>query len=202
MRVVTSLLRALALSGSLGGCTMLGHHGAPPLDRDFEAAIQEEDPAPVQIVSVSDPWPLPGQLMPAVENRRAKPEPASAAARVDKANATARVEPKLEGYLNAVQIYPFTTGALYQLYAAPEQVTDVALQPGETLKSVSAGDTVRWIVGDTTSGDPDGEQVHILVKPVQSGLKTNLVAAGRPSGLCRRPARSWPSPCRWTRSAA
>ena len=43
-------------------------------------------------------------------------------------------------------------GALYRLYAAPEQVTDIALEPGERLNSVSAGDTVRWIVGDTTSG--------------------------------------------------
>lgn len=35
--------------------------------------------------------------------------------------------------MNAVQVYPFADGALYQLYAAPERVTDIALQPGEKL---------------------------------------------------------------------
>ncbi|MCA8896252.1 MAG: P-type conjugative transfer protein TrbG, partial [Amphiplicatus sp.] len=43
--------------------------------------------------------------------------------------------------------------------------------------SVSAGDTVRWVVGDTTSGGASGEQVHILVKPIAPGLSTNLVIA-------------------------
>lgn len=79
--------------------------------------------------------------------------------------------------MNAVQIYPFMEGALYRLYAAPEQVTAIKLEPGERLNSVSAGDTVRWVVGDTTSGGSNGEQVHILVKPIASGLSTNLVIA-------------------------
>ncbi|HCX11204.1 MAG TPA: P-type conjugative transfer protein TrbG, partial [Hyphomonas sp.] len=53
---------------------------------------------------------------------------------------------------NAIQVYPYTVGALYQVYCAPEQVTDIVLQPGEELVSVSAGDTVRWVLGDTVSG--------------------------------------------------
>jgi len=40
---------------------------------------------------------------------------------------------------------------------------------------VSAGDTVRWVVGDTVSGAIGGEQVHILVKPTKPNLSTNLV---------------------------
>jgi type IV secretion system protein VirB9 len=42
---------------------------------------------------------------------------------------------------------------------------------------VSAGDTVRWIIGDTTSGSAGTERVHILVKPTRADLKTNLVIA-------------------------
>ena len=61
------------------------------------------------------------------------------------------------------------------LYAAPSQVTDIALEPGEKLVSVSAGDTVRWVVGDTTSGEGKQAQVHILVKPIGADLETNLV---------------------------
>ena len=49
------------------------------------------------------------------------------------------------------------------------------MQPGETLSAISAGDTVRWAVGDTTSGSGQGRQVHVLVKPFAPNLKTNLV---------------------------
>ncbi|RZI38929.1 P-type conjugative transfer protein TrbG, partial [Herbaspirillum sp. HC18] len=71
-------------------------------------------------------------------------------------------------------VYPYTKGALYQLYAAVNQVTDIALEAGEKLVSVSAGDTVRWVVGDTTSGEGKEGQVHILVKPIGIDLETNL----------------------------
>jgi type IV secretion system protein VirB9 len=74
-----------------------------------------------------------------------------------------------------VQVYPYSEGMLYRLFAAPEQVTDIALQPGEAIVSVAAGDTARWTVGDTTSGSGETKRVHILVKPFAAGLSTNLV---------------------------
>lgn len=54
-------------------------------------------------------------------------------------------------------------------------MTNIALQPGEAVTSVAAGDTVRWTVGDTTSGSGEGRRTHILVKPFSAGLRTNLV---------------------------
>ena len=68
-----------------------------------------------------------------------------------------------------MQVYPFSPGALYQIYAAPGQITDIALEPGEQLglRSVSAGDTVRWIIGDTESGSGGTRRVHIMVKPTR-----------------------------------
>ncbi len=54
-------------------------------------------------------------------------------------------------------------------------MTDIALQEGEQLVSVSAGDTVRWVIGDTSSGAGAGARVHILVKPTRPDLRTNLV---------------------------
>jgi P-type conjugative transfer protein TrbG len=101
----------------------------------------------------------------------------AAAARVQSANRNALREPTRAGYLGAVQVYPYSEGTLYRLYAAPERVTDIALQPGETVTSVAAGDTVRWIVGDTTSGSGASRRTHILVKPSSAGLATNLVIA-------------------------
>ena len=88
------------------------------------------------------------------------------------------MQPVRNGFINAVQVYPFSSGALYQVYAAPGQVTDVALQPGEQLVGsgpVAAGDTVRWIIGDTESGAGEAKRIHILVKPTRPDLQTNLV---------------------------
>jgi type IV secretion system protein TrbG len=141
---------------------------------DFKPAAVEKPPAkPVRIVEVPKPLPLPGQLQPdpgkVVEDKRTPQE------RVADANKAATQQPTKFGYVNAVQVYPFADGALYQLYAAPERVTDIALQPGEKLTSVSAGDTVRWVIGDTTSGSGDDQRTHVLVKPFAPGLATNLV---------------------------
>ena len=113
--------------------------------------------------------------LPEVDTAPAAPEPADEKVRVSRANAEARIAPTREGYVNAIQVWPFTDGALYQVYAAPGRVTVVSLQPGEELVTVAAGDTVRWIVGDTSSGSGDALRVNVLVKPIRSGLKTNLV---------------------------
>ena len=91
------------------------------------------------------------------------------------ANRKALVEPDPSGFINAAQIYPWSEGAIYRLFTAPGLVSDVALQPGETLVSVAAGDTTRWVIGDTTSGAAPGKRTHILVKPIAAGLRTNLV---------------------------
>lgn len=82
-------------------------------------------------------------------------------------NAAASVKPTRARYVNAIQVYPYSNGSLYQLYVAPVHVTDIAFEPGEELKAVAAGDTIRWKIGDTESGSGGACQAHILVKPVQ-----------------------------------
>lgn len=94
---------------------------------------------------------------------------------VGAANAAATLEPTRQSFVNAAAIFPFAEGALYHVYTAPGRVTDIALQPGEALSAVASGDTVRWVIGDTTSGAGAGKRTHILVKPFSSGLSTNLV---------------------------
>jgi len=94
------------------------------------------------------------------------------------ANAAARIQPARDSYVGAMQRYVWTEGALYQVYAAPGQVSDIALQPGELLSGagpVAAGDTARWIIGQTESGTGPTKQIHILVKPILPDLATNLV---------------------------
>jgi type IV secretory pathway VirB9-like protein len=123
----------------------------------------------VRIVELPRPLPLPGQMKP-VEGTRQATEPTDPAARVNQANAQAQVQPVRNGFINSMQVYPFTQGALYQVYTAVGQITDIALQPGEQLVGagpVAAGDAVRWIIGDTESGTGAAKQVHILVKPTR-----------------------------------
>jgi len=146
---------------------------APATPAFKPAAVAPSASLPVKIVTVTQPLPLPGQLQPYPEVIRA--DHIAPAARVNAADRQALIEPSRDGYVNAMQVYPFTPGALYKLYAAPQKVSDVTLQPGETLVAISAGDTVRWVVGDTTSGTGADKQVHILAKPFASGLRTNLV---------------------------
>ena len=168
----------LTLLTALSGCAT---QGKPPptisLDEPVQAQPLPEPPTPVEVVEVPQVLPMPAQMkpLPEVDEAKPAPEPADETVRVSKANAEARIAPTREGYVNAIQVWPFTDGALYQVYAAPGRVTVVSLQPGEELVTVAAGDTVRWIVGDTSSGSGDALRVNVLVKPIRSGLKTNLV---------------------------
>ncbi len=104
-----------------------------------------------------------------------EPEASDEKVRVSQANEEARMAPSREGYVNAIQVWPYAEGALYQIYTSPGRVSVIALQQGEELVTVSAGDTVRWIVGDTASGSGATLRVNILIKPTRAGLKTNLV---------------------------
>ena len=147
-----------------------------PLDDAVQAEPLPEIPKPIQIVEVPKLLPLPNQLkrLP-LEGKEGIKEPLDAKSRVARANQEARVIPSQEGYINAIQVWPYADGALYQLFTSPGRVTVIALQEGEELVTVSAGDTVRWIVGDTTSGAGATQRVNILVKPTRSGIRTNLV---------------------------
>lgn len=116
--------------------------------------------------------PIPAKRVPA---RKVVAEPNPAIARVVAANRSALREPTSAGYMDAVQVYPWADGAIYRLFASPEQISDIALQPGETLTAIAAGDTVRWVVGDTSSGSGPAKRTHVLVKPFAPGLRTNLI---------------------------
>jgi P-type conjugative transfer protein TrbG len=101
--------------------------------------------------------------------------PTSSLKTVRTATRTATIEPATTGFVGGAQVYPFSEGTIFQVFAAPGLVTDIMLQPGENLVAVASGDTARWVIGDTTSGSGDGKQTHVLVKPFSAGLLTNLV---------------------------
>lgn len=177
----TASAALLVSASALAGCATTSAK-PPPISYDDPPVKIAATPAPepvrqVEVITIPEPLPLPGQLK-SVTGAPRVPEPSDPRERVGSANAAARVQPVQGGFLNAMQQYPWTDGALYQVYTAPGQVTDIALQAGEQLVSpgpVAAGDTVRWIIGDTVSGSGPTARVHILVKPTRPDLATNLV---------------------------
>jgi type IV secretion system protein VirB9 len=133
-----------------------------------DPVVPEMPPAP--------PPPVAGEVpvLPAAPATRSAGPPLS---RIAAANREAAREPSREAWQGAVQVYDWAEGALYRLYTAPERVSEIALEPGEALVSVAAGDTVRWVIGDTVSGAGAARRTHVLVKPTMAGLSTNLVIA-------------------------
>ena len=162
---------ALLLSATmLAGCAT---NRTPQFSYDADVP-----PVPTVQAAAADTTPRPLHVPPAWTVARGGEAAGTATARVENANAAARVEPRREGYYNAIQIYPWSEGALYQVYAAVGQITTIALEPGESLTGagpIAAGDTARWIIGDTESGSGVSRRVHVLVKPSRADITTNLV---------------------------
>ncbi|WP_099864872.1 P-type conjugative transfer protein TrbG [Pararhizobium haloflavum] len=167
----TPAVAAVLLSATmLAGCATY-----KPPQFSYDADVP---PLPVVQTAVTDDTPRPLHTPPAWTVARGGQAANTPAGRVENANTAARIEPRREGYHNAIQIYPWSEGALYQVYAAPGQITTIALEPGESLTGagpIAAGDTARWIIGDTESGSGPARRAHILVKPTRPDISTNLV---------------------------
>ena len=74
----------------------------------------------------------------------------------------------------------FLFGAtLPTIICSPLHGTDIALQPGEVIKrdGVHAGDATRWQVAPAVSGPADNETTHVIVKPIDVGISTNIIIA-------------------------
>lgn len=169
-----AFLSALLLcTSALGGCATY----KPPEIR-YDAEVPPLPALPASLDDRPQPLHVPPLWKPVLGGKSGGKEELEPASRVETANSAARVEPRKTGYFNAAQIYAYSAGALYQVYAAPGQITDIALEEGEQLTGsgpIAAGDTVRWVVGDTESGSGDTRRVHILVKPTRASIETNLV---------------------------
>ncbi len=71
----------------------------------------------------------------------------------------------------------FTFGeTMPTIVCAPLRVCDVELQPGEkVLGTPNVGDNVRWDISPGHSGSGADAQTHVILKPHEAGLDTNLV---------------------------
>lgn len=175
-RPASPALRKPALAMVLLSATMLA--GCATFKPPTISYDSDVPPLPAVPASITEQPPRPLHTPPAWTPAHGGTAANTPSGRVENANAAARVQPRREGYYNAIQIYPWSDGALYQVYAAPGQITDIALEPGESLTGagpIAAGDTARWIIGDTESGSGLSRRVHILVKPTRPDITTNLV---------------------------
>jgi type IV secretion system protein TrbG len=71
--------------------------------------------------------------------------------------------------------YPFGERTPATLRCKPLFVCDLVLEPGETIVNVAVGDSVRWLIAPASSGGADSATPHVLVKPTEAGLRTNLI---------------------------
>lgn len=176
VRAANAAFRKSAISAALLSATLLSACATQrPPQISYDSDVP---PLPAVPAAIVDARPRPLHIPPAWSPSRGGAAANSPTLRVTNANAAARVEPRREGYYNAIQIYPWSEGALYQVYTSPGQITDIALEPGESLTGagpIAAGDTARWIIGDTESGSGITRRVHVLVKPTRADIATNLV---------------------------
>lgn len=174
---------ACAAGSILVGCAAEKPKVDPPV---YVEAQKERVPPPApKVVAVPVAAPLPGQLRPAPRIEPPDEEAIAAASInaqgrevwevIEEANAGAKANPIEEGFFNAVQVYDYAPGVLYQVYAAPMKLTAVQFAEGEKVISVACGDTVRWVVGQTNAGEASAAKEMVLIKPVRSGLHTNMV---------------------------
>jgi P-type conjugative transfer protein TrbG len=70
----------------------------------------------------------------------------------------------------------FAYGASQPVIAAsPIELTVISLEAGENITNVSSGDPLRWSYSMATSGQGKNKQAHVMVKPSQADISTDLV---------------------------
>lgn len=107
-----------------------------------------------------------------------------------------------------MQPFAWSDTGVYPVVAMPGRITDIVLEPGEALVetgAIAAGDTARWMIGDTTSGTGAQRRVHVLVKPTEPDLATNLlINTDRRTYYLelRGSSRTWQAQVFWTYPAS
>jgi len=72
-------------------------------------------------------------------------------------------------------LFPFSQSAP-TIVCAPLHVCDIELQAGEIVQGTPhIGDSVRWKISPAISGTDENQVTHLIIKPTESGLDTNLM---------------------------
>lgn len=72
-------------------------------------------------------------------------------------------------------LFPFSQSAP-TIVCAPLHVCDIELQAGELVQGTPhIGDSVRWKISPALSGTDEKRVTHLIIKPTEAGLDTNLI---------------------------
>ncbi|MCY0853043.1 P-type conjugative transfer protein TrbG [Cupriavidus sp. D39] len=72
-------------------------------------------------------------------------------------------------------LYPFGQ-YMPTITCAPMRACDVELEPGENVSGKPMlGDSARWLLSKAQSGSGEKRVTHIVVKPTDTGLETNMI---------------------------
>lgn len=168
--------RRISMGAAAGLLTMLAASASPTVQaqttqpRPAAPPVRQAPPALAQAASAPVPQAAPKRR--AAPRTYARP---AALATVQSANSSARDYPSAGAYVNAALYYDFEPGRLYTVHTSPRFLTAISLRPGEKLISKAAGDTVRWVLGETVQGSGATQQVIVMIKPVRGGLRTNII---------------------------
>ena len=138
------------------------------------------DDAPVAADEPVTPVPVSG-MRPYEAAETPEPQPITRSAAVSgraaiaAANVAARAPSRSDDFVGGVQVFAWSPGRVFEVWTAPLRVTTLTLAPGETLQSKAAGDTVRWQIGEASSGSGAEARTHVMLKPLERGLETNLI---------------------------
>lgn len=175
------LRSALPLAGAgllLSGCAAL-QAGDEVLAIAPAAETEAEDSPAVEVLALPAESETAVPYLAAVSGRptvevEATSGPTGRAA-IARANQAARAPSRADGFVGGVQVFAWSPGRVFEIWTAPLRVTTLTLGEGETLVSKAAGDTVRWQIGEVASGAGSARRTHVLIKPLERGLETNLV---------------------------
>ncbi|MDR2717002.1 MAG: TrbG/VirB9 family P-type conjugative transfer protein [Treponema sp.] len=79
-------------------------------------------------------------------------------------------------YSHAAMVYDYDPDWVYEIYAQPLRVCDIALEPGErAVEPPFISDSERWILGAGVSYEKDVPVQHIYVKPSETALTASLI---------------------------
>lgn len=179
----TRRILILAASATLAACSTIRGETAPPSVAEAAGAVVLEtaetplvEPSPTEVPYLpiqadveppvlAVPSPVARSALPGLSGRRA----------IAAANAAARAPSREDGFVGGVQMFAWSPGRVFEVWAAPLRVTTLSLGAGEVLVAKAAGDTVRWQIGEAVSGEGASLRTHVLLKPLERGLETNLV---------------------------
>jgi P-type conjugative transfer protein TrbG len=136
----------------------------------FPGTAKPEEEAP-STVSLANAQPTLESLVTEVEELRSK-------VAVEKASLLALQSPRRAKVTGAKTVFNYLDTSVYEVTSAVDHVTDIQLKAGESLTTPpTSGDTVRWSIGVMKSGAAPTETTHLIVKPLDDNIQTNLIIA-------------------------